>query len=347
MLTFLLLIFILGILIFIHELGHFIMAKRAGVHIYEFALGMGPKILSRVGKDKIVYSLRAFPIGGYVQMAGEVYEDDDKIPKEDFMCNKSWGKRLSVIVAGVVMNFILAFVLLFLMALIWGAKNTEPIVTAIIEDSAIAETGIEVGDKIVEINNYNIKSWDKAALVLQLKDKDNKYDFVVEKANGTRKKYTVVQKIIRDKKEKETKVFGIKVKVSNEKGLLVSLKYAFNKFFATIEQMWLVIINLITGHLSLNALSGPVGMYSLVGESVSYGMENVIYLIALLSINLGFINILPIPAFDGGRVLFMIIEKIKGSPINSKIENICHSVCFVLLMILMFVITIKDIIKLF
>ncbi len=347
MLTFILLVIILGILIFIHELGHFIMAKKAHVHIYEFSLGMGPKIFSHLGKDKIVYSIRAFPIGGYVQMAGEVYEDDDKIPKEDFMCNKSWGRRLSVIIAGVTMNFILAIVLLFAMSLIWGAKNTEPVVAEIIKDSAFANSGIKVGDKIVKINNYKISSWDKAALVLQLKDKDNKYNFVVEDKNGLEKKYVISPQIKKDKKGNETKVFGVKVKTTNERGVLSSLKYAFKKFFATIEQMWLVIVNLITGNLSLNALSGPVGMYSLVDESASYGVENVIYLIALLSINLGFINILPIPAFDGGRVLFMIIEKIKGSPINSRIENICHSICFILLMFLMVIITIKDILKLF
>lgn len=347
MLSIILLILILGFLVFIHELGHFTMAKISKVHIYEFSIGMGPKIFCHKGKDKVDYCVRLLPIGGFVSMAGEVYEDDDKLPKNKLLCNKPWHLRFLTIIAGVTMNFILALVLLFVIALIWGSTSFDPIIGKIQKGSAISKTGIEVGDKIVGINDYKVKTWDKAVLVLQLKNDKKAYTFKVQKPNGQIKSYDVVPKTIKNEDGTKTKQFGFAIKQKTLRGFFSSLKYAFVKFGLLVEQMWMVIINLITGHLSLSALSGPVGMYSIVEESTAYGISQIVYLVALLSLNLGFINILPIPAFDGGRAMFMIIEKIKGSPINQKFENTCHTIGFILLMILMIIITINDIIKLF
>ncbi len=347
MTSIILLILILGLLVFIHELGHFIMAKISKVHIYEFSIGMGPKIFCHKGKDKVDYCLRLFPIGGFVSMAGEVYEDDKKLPKDKLLCNKPWHLRFLTIIAGVTMNFILAFILLFFIALIWGSNSFEPIIGKIQKNSPIYKTDIKVGDKIVGINNYNIKTWDKAILVLQFKNKEKDYTFKIQKPDGKIKTYKIVPKNVTNKDGTKSKIFGFSIKQKKINGFFAAIKYAFIKFGVLIEQMWLVIINLITGKLSLSALSGPVGMYSVVEQSTSYGISQIIYLIALLSLNLGFINILPIPAFDGGRALFMIIEKIKGSPINQNFENTCHTIGFILLMILMVIITINDIIKLF
>ena len=137
-----LLIFILGLIILVHEFGHFITAKKAGVHIYEFSIGMGPLIKTHKGKDGINYNIRALPIGGFVSMAGEVYEDDDTktIKKEDFMCNKKWWQRVIILAAGVFNNFLLAIIILFVMALMWGANSLEPRVGTVLEGSA-AEAG--------------------------------------------------------------------------------------------------------------------------------------------------------------------------------------------------------------
>ena len=126
---------------------------------------------------------------------------------------------------------------------------------------------------------------------------------------------------------------------------MASLDYAVEKFGSLISTMWLTVVNLFTGKISINSLSGPVGIYHVVGDSISVGIEQVVYLVAFLSINVGLINILPIPAFDGGHILFLIIEKIKGSPLNQRFENICHSVFFFLLILLMIYITIVDIIR--
>ncbi len=343
----LLLIFILGLIILVHEFGHFLWAKKFGVHIYEFSIGMGPIIHTHKGKDKINYNIRAFPIGGFVSMAGEVYEDDTKMKKEKFMCNKPGYQRLIILVAGVVNNFILALVLLFFIALIWGSTTTKPIVGTVLEDSPVAKAGIEAGDEILEINNIHSSSWDTLQIALYRKtDKDN-YTFVVKKANGEEKTYHITPKKIKNEDGSETKQFGFGMDTTKQRGFIPSIKYAFMKFGSIVSSMGLTITSLFTGKISLDALSGPVGIYQVIGDSVSMGISQIIYIIAFLSINVGFINILPFPAFDGGRVLFLIIEKIKGSPINQKLENGLNTVGFILLMLLMIYVTIQDIIRLF
>lgn len=347
MLTLIYLIIILGLLIFIHELGHFIVAKKSNVHIYEFALGMGPQIFKKTGKDGVIYSIRAFPIGGFVQMAGEVDEDDKDIKKDRFMCNRPWYQRLAVLLAGVTMNFILALVLLFVSALIWGSSKTTPVISKVEKDYPMALAGIVAGDEIIEINGYEIKTWDKANVVLNLKDKDGIYEFKIKKTDGSIKNYNITPKFLKNEDGEEQKIFGLAISSVREKGFVNAVKYSFKKFGDIVYSMTFVIAKLITGELSLKALSGPVGMYSLVGDTVKYGLENVIYLVALLSINLGFLNVLPFPAFDGGRVLFLLIEKIKGSRVDTKIEGIIHTVGFALLMILMVYITFQDILKFF
>ena len=166
-----LLIFILGLIILVHEFGHFITAKKAGVHIYEFSIGMGPLIKTHKGKDGINYNIRALPIGGFVSMAGEVYEDDDSktIKKEDFMCNKKWWQRVIILAAGVFNNFLLAIIILFVMALIWGANSLEPRVGTVLEDSAAEEGGLQVGDLIQSINGHSVSTWDQTQIILYLK----------------------------------------------------------------------------------------------------------------------------------------------------------------------------------
>ena len=341
-----LLIFILGLIILVHEFGHFITAKKAGVHIYEFSIGMGPLIKTHKGKDGINYNIRALPIGGFVSMAGEVYEDDDTktIKKEDFMCNKKWWQRIIILAAGVFNNFLLAIIILFFMALIWGANSLEPRVGTVLEDSAAQTGGLEVGDLILSINDHKVSTWDQTQIVLYLKNDSNVYQFDVER-DGKVVHLELEPDITKNDAGEEQKTFGFGIEQKTEKGFLASVKYAFERFFSLISTMWITVINLFTGQISLSSLSGPVGIYHVVGESLSMGIQQIVYLIAFLSINVGLINILPIPAFDGGRILFLIIEKIKGSPINAKFENACHMVFFFLIILLMIYITVFDIIR--
>ena len=346
-LSILLLVLILSVIILIHEFGHFITAKKCGVHIYEFSIGMGPILFSHKGKDKIDYNIRTFPIGGFVAMAGEVYEDDKKIKKEKFMCNKPWLQRVVILAAGVINNFILAIIVLFISALIWGASYNVPKVAEVVKDSAMEKAGIVAGDEIISVNNKKVTNWEKTQILLYYKTKNNIYKFEIKHKDGTVETYKIKPDIVKDKDGNETKSFGFRVDTITEKGFVSSLKYAFVKFGSVVETMTLTLGGLFTGKLSLSSLSGPVGMYEVVNQGLGYGINYMLYLLAFLSINVGFINILPFPAFDGGRILFMIIEKIKGSPVDSELENKFHTVGFFLLMALMIYITIQDIIKFF
>lgn len=346
-LTLITFILILGVIVFIHELGHFLWAKHYGVFIYEFSIGMGPIIYSHRGKDNIKYNIRAFPIGGYVSMAGEEMEDDKSIPKDRFLCNKNPWKRFVVMFAGIFHNFILAIVIFFFMALVWGATSLDAKVASVKEGYPMAEAGIKKDDVIVKINGHKVSTWDEAQLVLAYKNESRIYNFDIKHIDGTVETYTIspLKEIAED--GTENYYFGVNINQDKSTGFVSSLKYAFCKFITIVKTMWLTISGLITGKIALNAVSGPVGIYNVVGMSVNKGIYDVLYLLAYLSINVGVINLLPFPAFDGGRILFIIIEKIKGSKVNQKLENTLHTIGFVLLMLLMVIITIHDIINLF
>lgn len=351
----LLLLFILGIIILVHEFGHFIWAKIFGVHIYEFSIGMGPLLHTHKGKkDGINYNIRAIPIGGFVSMAGEVYdsgevdENNKKIKKDKLMCNKKWWQRLIILVAGVVNNFILAIVILFIYTLIWGGGAITPKVLNVVEDKPAAVAGLKSGDVITNINGYNVSSWDKAQIILYYKNTNEYYTFEVKHTDGTKEEIKIKPEIIKDEETgAESKLFGIQIDAEDTSNVFKSFVYSIRKFNSIISSMVYTIWGLISGKIGLSALSGPVGIYEVVGETINYGINYFLYILAFLSINVGFINILPFPAFDGGHVLFLIIEKIKGSPVNAKIENTCHLIGFILVFLLMIIVTISDIIKLF
>lgn len=338
----------LGIIVLVHELGHFLWARKFGVFIYEFSIGMGPVIYSKKSKkDGITYNIRALPIGGFVAMAGEVYEDDNKIPKDRFLCNKPIWQRIIVMAAGVLNNFILAIVLLFTLSLFYGSYSLTPKVASVMEGTPMAEAGIVKDDVIIAINNHKVNTWDEAQILLYYENDNDYYEFRIRHTDGSEENYKITPQITKDEEGNETRLFGININQKETFGLWNKIKYSLEKFWTTIVSMWLTIVGLVTGKISLNALSGPVGIYTVVGQSINYGIYSVVYLLSYLSINVGLINILPFPAFDGGRIFFLIIEKLKGSPVNQKFENWCHTIGFILLMILILLITVKDIINLF
>lgn len=347
--TLLILIIILGVLIFVHEFGHFIVAKKVGVFVEEFALGMGPQIFKWKRKnDPTTYSIRLLPIGGFCAMAGEVVEEKEKkLKKNQYMCNKKPYQKFLILVAGVTMNFMLALLIFFLQGLIWGSSNQLSYVGMVTENSAVAKAGITEGDRIISINGVKTNTWDKIQVAIALKNDSKSYEFVVKKSDGSVNKYEVTPNYIKDKKGNEVMVFGFGAGNTLNKGFIASIKYSLIKFYSVISSMTLIIVKLFSGALGLKSLSGPVGMYTVVGESAKLGIQSLLYLTAYLSVNLGFINIIPLPAFDGGRILFVIIEKIKGSPVKAEVENWFHTIGFILLMILMVVITYQDILRLF
>lgn len=345
--TLILFILILGSIVFVHEFGHFMMAKLNGVYVYEFAIGMGPKIWSKKGKET-EYTLRAIPIGGFCMMAGEDLEDDDlkKIPKEKRLQAKKPWQRFLIMFFGAGNNFICAVLLLFLIGLIWGGSSMKPVITSVVKNSAAATSGIEAGDRILEINGHSIATTDDISLYLAIANPEEASDIKVRKENKKVETYSVQPK--KKKVDGETTYqYGIGMQQDVEKGILPALEFTGKKTISIFKQMAVTVGYLFTGGISISQLSGPVGIFSVVGEQSSAGIMNILYLVAFLSINVGFINLLPIPAFDGGHILFIIIEKIKGSPVKPETENMIHTVGLFLLMLLMVVITFNDILRLF
>lgn len=341
-------IIILGIIVLVHEFGHFIFAKIFGIYVYEFAIGMGPKLLSRKSKKgETEYSIRAIPIGGFCSLAGEDLDSDDKekIPSDRRLQSKPVWQRFLVMFFGAGNNFILAFLLLLTIAFGWGAVSSKPIISELVSGNPAEKAGLQVGDHILEINGHRIKTSDDVSIYLQVENKDKPITFTIDR-NG-RELDIDVTPIKEEVDGSSIYRVGIISTGQLERGVIPSIKYAFTKMGSLFRQMIITFKGLFTGGLSVNQLSGPVGIYNIVGTQASAGFENILYLIALLSINVGFINLIPLPAFDGGRILFLIIEKIKGSPIKAETENKIHTIGFILLLALMIYITFNDILKLF
>ena len=338
-------IIVLGVTVFIHEFGHFIFAKKSGIYVYEFSIGMGPKIFKHKRKnDETEYCIRLFPIGGFVAMAGEDIEVDKNIPDDKQMFNKPWHNRFLTVIAGVMFNFLLAIVLLIIVGLNVGVPENKNKIVELDKKYPIAKTNIKIGDTVTKVNNVKVRNQDMLMLELAVN-------------NGKEVKLTVKHKNnkieIVKVKPKKVKVdgktgykYGLALENKIHKGIIPSIKYGFTKVIDLLEQMFKIIFYLVTGKLSLSNLSGPVGIYNIVGESAKAGLINIIYLIAYLCVNVGFINLIPLPAFDGGRAFFLLIEKITGKKINPKIENTIHTIGFILLMILMIAITYNDIVRL-
>ena len=343
----LLFIVILGVIVFVHEFGHFIFAKIAGVYVFEFAIGMGPKIWG-FKKGETEYNLRAIPIGGFCSMAGEDFDDEElkKVPKKRRLQAKTAWQRFLIMVFGPMNNFILAVILLFFIALVWGGSTMDPIITSVEAGSAAEEVGISSGDRILKINNHKISTSDDMSLYLAISDPKKYTTMKVEKENDEVVTYKIKPRKIKENGE-EVYRYGIGIEQKKTKGFGEALIYTFKKTCSIFKQMYITLAYLFTGGIKLNQLAGPVGIYSIVGEQSKAGIANLLYLMAFLSINVGVINLLPIPAFDGGHILFIVIEKIKGSPVDPELENKIHAVFLVLLMLLMLVITFNDILRLF
>ena len=347
-LTIILFIIILGLIVFVHEGGHFIFAKLTGVHVYEFSIGMGPVLLKHIAKDKTQYSIRAIPIGGFVSLAGEeISEDERKKTKGHNLQDIPAFQRFLVMFMGIGNNFIFAFLVLLLMGLIYGAPSTTPKISDVSSDGPAAVVGLEGGDIVNSINGHKVKYLDDISLYLTIEDLSKPVTFEVTKKTGENKSYTISPTKTQDEEGNDKYIVGITLKADAEKGLGKSIVYAFKEECAIFKQMFVVLGNLFTGGVKVKQLSGPVGILGIVDQTKQVGVAALLSLTALLSVNVGVINLLPFPAFDGGRILFLIIEKIKGSPVDAKVENTIHMIGFILLIILMIYVTWNDIVKFF
>lgn len=349
MLTLLYFILILGLIVLVHEFGHFIFAKMFGVYVYEFSIGMGPKIIgTKTKKGKTAYNLRALPIGGFVQLAGEDATEEDKdIPKGSHLYEKPIWQRFLIMFFGAGNNFILALILLFMVGLFHGAPVMDPVITNLDEAGAMYTAGIKVGDEVVSINGNKTATTDDIKVYLTLEN-NGKETSIVVKRDGEEITYKVTpNKEYDEESKKDVYRYGITFEENLEHGLLPAIKFTGRKFAAFAKQMVITFKYLFSGRVGLKDMSGPVGIYSIVGDAAKENtLLNLTNLTALLCINVGLLNLIPFPAFDGGRILFLLIEKIKGKPVNPKVENAINTVGFILLMLLIVVVTVSDIGKL-
>lgn len=347
LITLLILFIILSVIIIVHEFGHFIAAKKGGVYIDEFSLGMGPQLLKyKPKKSETTYSLRAFPIGGFVSMAEKEDPSNKAIKKNQVLENKSFGRKLLVLINGILFNCFLAIFLFFVSGLLYGRPVSEPVINKVVEGMAAEKAGLESGDKILEVNGVKINTWDDFLLEASAKKLKDEYIFKVEKSNGDIKEYNLVPEV-QEVEGQEVKVFGIQSSgTTYYKGFKNAVIYAFEGFYTNFKTIFKILGNLFTGEVPVKSLSGPVGIYSLVDSVKSQGMNTLLYLTAYLSINVAIINLIPIPVFDGGRVLILLIEKITRRKSNENLEAILNYVGFALMILLMLYVTFNDIIRL-
>ncbi|MDD6919832.1 MAG: RIP metalloprotease RseP [Eubacteriales bacterium] len=323
-------ILMLAILIFIHELGHFMAAKACGVKVNEFALGMGPVLFKRV-KGETQYSLRAIPIGGFCAMEGEdEVSDDDRA----FNKKKPW-QKLVIVAAGAFMNLVAAILIMIIVVYSTGTAVNK--VGEVVKDSPAQQIGIQVGDELISVNGNAIKEWDDFTTNI------NKIDPTKEVKIGIKRGDE--EKVFSTMLTKENGRYLVGVIAAKERHPGRALIDGPKQTWTMTKMMYSTLSGLFTGEIAVKDLSGPVGIVYMVGESAANGFITFLYFMALISLNLAIVNMLPFPALDGGRAVFIIINKITGKPISEKTEGIIHTVGLLLLFALMIYATWNDIIR--
>ena len=337
--TFLIAVVMLGLIIFVHELGHFLTAKIFKMLVSEFSIGMGPQVFS-VDTKKTVYSFRAIPIGGYVNIEG--MEVGSEV--ENGFNSKPTYQRFIVLFAGVFMNFLMAFVLLFTTAKISGRieYDTNAIIGSLAKSGA-NEQILKVNDRILELDGKKINVWTDISEVTKVSQDKKEISALVERDG---KVENITLKLAKDE-ENDRVVLGISPKYKKvDLTTIESLDFAKNSFISILTDTVKGFFTLFSGKVSLKEVSGPVGIFKVVGEVSKFGWVSVISLCVVLSINIGVLNLLPIPALDGGRIIFVLLE-IVGIKFNKKWEEKLHKGGMLLLLFFILMISINDVWKLF
>ena len=363
----LLALFVFGLLVMIHELGHFLVARAFGVGIREFSIGMGPKIFSWKGKKQWTegentvpsirlnengelqeesseervtsYSLRAFPIGGYVSMVGE----DEESNSPAAFGNKPVWQRILIVIAGAVMNIVLGFLLMFVLVLSTPqlASNT---IGAFHEGATSPSYDLQIGDEVTHVNGTRVHTGNE--LVYEVMNQGYEPIDLTVNRNGER---IELNDIIFPGMEAEGISFGspdFRV-FAEERTFGNLLKHTFFRSVSTVKMIYDQLFDLITGRFGMNAISGPIGVTEAMTDAAKSGFDTFLYLVIVITINLGVFNLLPIPALDGGRLLFLLVELITRRPVNKNVEGYIHFAGLMILFAIMILVACKDIAGLF
>lgn len=323
------------VLIVIHEFGHFIAAKAVGIRVNEFAVGFGPKLFAKKGKET-TYRLNLIPFGGYCAMEGE--DDSSEDPRA--FCNQKPWKRLIVVLMGAIFNLILG---LIIVAVILSQQSalTSRTVAWFADDAVSSQTGLQLDDTIVEVNGRHIYTFYELSYAFSGVPEDGKLDMTVLR-NGEKVKLTGVT--FRTQEEQgiryvdlDFKVYGVKKTFGN------FLSQTFRMTFSYCRVIWFSLLDLLGGKYGISAVSGPVGITATIGNLAKQNLLNLLPVMALITVNLGLFNLLPLPALDGGRALFLVAEMICRRPIAKKQEGLIHAIGFAILIGLSVLIMFKDI----
>ena len=334
-------ILVFMIIIVVHEYGHFLAARACGVYVEEFAVGMGPKILGHTSKKGTLYAWRLFPIGGFCRMRGE----EEEVAEEGSFSEASVWRRFIIVAAGPFMNFVLAMVLMIVLTGAYGFVDTR--IESVEADYPAYEAGVEPGDSIVGLNGKSIHLYTKFSYEMSF-NKGEPIELTVRKADGSRKTLSFAPKY---DEEGGRYRLGFSVGANLHPSIGRTITHSFWNLCFDVEVVIRSFVQLITGQVGMRDVSGPIGIVSVIGEtyregireSVLAALSNVASLVILLSVNLGVLNLFPIPALDGSRLVFLIIEKIRGKKLNQTVENWIYTIGFILLMILMVAIAVNDI----
>ncbi len=359
MLTVIIFIIILGVLVFVHELGHFLVAKKNGVKVEEFGFGFPPRIFG-IKRGGTIYSINAIPLVGFVRILGE--DGQDKDDPHSFAAKKIW-RRAIILVAGVTMNIILAIFLLSLGNIIGlpttiddsqNVNNARVEITDVAANSPAQAAGLKLGDTIIKMTTAGASVVQNITKVVQVQDftDQNKGKEITITINRA-KALSDLNLTPRANPPSGEGAMGVglarvaDISLPWYRAIYEGFIYTFNLMWLIIQALGMLLWQLISHGKVSSDITGPVGIYQITGQAAKMGFIYLVNLTALLSINLAIINILPFPALDGGRILFLIIEKIKGSPVSQRVERAVHSAGFVFLILLMLLITVRDVIKLF
>lgn len=340
-------IFILSFMIFIHELGHYLSARWIKAEIKEFAVGMGPKILSRRSKKtNILYAIRAIPIGGALTLVGE----DENSDSENAFFRKPIWKRFIMIVSGSIMNLLLGFIIMAVMVVSSAPNGYASTRISRFEATATSNaSGLMEGDQILKINNKKVNVYIDIAYALIREGKDPVNVTVLR--NGKKEVIYNVQFPVDTDGGLTTGMIDFRLE-ADKKNASTVIKQTFYQSIAMVDMVWSSFFDLITGKVGVDEISGPIGVTQVIGNSAREVTEGgarpgtFLLLLAIITINLGIVNLLPIPAFDGGRIVFLLIEFVRRKPLKPEYEGYVHLAGFALIIIFMIVVTYKDIMNL-
>ncbi|QRN86321.1 RIP metalloprotease RseP [Clostridia bacterium] len=334
--TFLLTFIVIGIIATVHELGHFFVARMQGIPVKELSLGIGPKIMQKQG-EHTMFSLRIIPIFAYVNLAGETSEEQNI---ENGYLNAKPGAKAKVLVAGSAMNIVLAIVIFMIIFMGMGVLSDEPIIGSISMDSPAEEAGLLEDDRILSINGENVESWDEISEIITSVE-PVEIDLILERDGEN------IETQLTPYEDLETGrlMIGIGrpiVKLNPFQAIYRGIVESYTFIVLMVQALFMM----VTGAMPAE-LSGPVGIATMVKDASDAGLLSLMYFTAILSLNLAIINMLPIPGLDGGKLILVLIEKIRGKRLPVEKEALINMVGFFLIIAIMVFATYNDVLKLF